>query len=352
MKRYFVLLGLLLFCNTCILLAQQLLDIDMGLSSYVGGYYYLNNENKDFEYKSYHNWYLNLSKTLNDKIITSAEIRYYPELFDKKLYLYSAKVGYIYNTQFSFSWEFDRIGLGSSNRIFKNVLNDIRSDQNFITDYRFNGAVVKQIISDSFALEYRAGGNDFNTGLFSIDLLLQGKQVNAQQSFLLISRDNRFNAKAYNFNNLINWESNKFFIQNMLHFSYIDYYRKDSNEKANIFKDLVESRFKLSSFLEPQFSFYYEVENWDKYKIYEINSLVNILFAKYEISPAYKFISYQNTIQREISLLVNYELHTIWDLGLYTKYIYTQHNQDIISYGLQTKFNLPIHSFHIKPIIY
>jgi len=89
-----IMLMLSMLTTLFLLESQQLINVEMGLSSFVGGVYYQNNEKKDFEYKSNHNWYLNLSKTINDNILTSAEIRYYPELFDKKLYLYSARVKY------------------------------------------------------------------------------------------------------------------------------------------------------------------------------------------------------------------------------------------------------------------
>lgn len=351
MKRIIIIVGVLLFINVSSLCAQQLIDVEIGLSSYVGGYYYQNNTKKDFEYKSNHNWYLNLSKEINEQISTSAEIRYYPELFDKQLYLYSAKVAYLSDSQFEISWQFDRIGLGKENQIFKNILNTVRSDQNFITDYRFNGAVVKHKLFENIFVEYRVGGNDLNTGLGGIEFSLDQKGFKVQQTFLMVSRDNRYNAKAFNINNAIRFETDKFMIQNMFHNSYTDYYRNYCDEKSTIIKDMIETKFSLTSFLQPQFSFYYEAENWDKFKIYETNSIINILFDNYEVSPAFKFVDYQNSIQREYSLLLNYHIHEKWDVGLVTKYIDTKNNQGIISYGLQTKFNLPLNSHSLKSLL-
>ncbi len=351
MKKYLFILGLIYYANTCLLSAQQIIDVEMGLSSYVGGYYYKNNAKKDFEYKSNHNWYLNLNKQINDNISTSAEIRYYPEFFDKKLYLYSARVAYLNDNKLEFAWEYDRIGLGKTNQIFKNVLNDIRNDQNFITDYRFNGASLKHRIIENFFIKYRAGGNDFNTGLGSIEFSLEQTNFKFQQSFLMVSRDNRFNAKALNINNLLSWESTNLYIRNMFHNSYIDYYRADSQEKSTVIKDMIETKFSLTKFLQPQLSFYYEAENWDKFRIYESNNIINILLNKYEISPAFKFVNYQDYIQKEYSLLVNYHIHTKWDVGLFTKFIATKKDQDIISYGLQTKFNLPLNSTYFSSFI-
>lgn len=341
---------LFLISMPCWLQAQQLLDVELGLSSYVGGYYYQNNDKKDFEYKSNHNWYLNLAKQINSNIYTSAEIRYFPELFDKQLYLYSARVSYISQATFDIAWEFDRIGLGRRNLIFENSLNDIRSDQNFITDYRFNGAVVKQKVLDNLNIQYRVGGNDFNTGIGEIKVSLNQSRFNLQQSFLMVSRDNRFNAKAFNLNNFTSWKGDTFLIQNMFHSSFLDYYRKGANEKSSVVKDMIETRFSLTPFLQPQLSFYYEAENWDKYRIYEMNGILNIIANNYEISPAFKFVNYLENIHREYSLLINYHLHPKWDIGLLTKYIDTKNNQDIISYGLQTKFNLPYPSFNLKSL--
>ena len=348
-KKMLIVWLILLACTLA--KSHQLIDIEMGLSSYVGGYYYLNNNKKDFEYKSNHNWYLEISRSYNDKIHSSAELRYYPELFDKKLYLYSAKVYYESAGSFDFGWEFDRIGLGSTNRIFQNTLSDIRSDQNFITDYRFNGAVLTHKLSQDFFISYRAGGNDLNTGIGALDIAYNKSLFTFKQSFLVISRDNRFNAQALNVNNLFCWETRNFFLQNMMHLSFTDYYRKKSDEKSNVFKNLIETRILLIPFLQPQLSFYYEVENWNKYKIYEVNSIINILWNKYEISPAFKFVNYQDSLQREYSLLINYSLYPKWDVGLYSKYFPTPNNQDIISYGLQTKFNFPITSDNLKSII-
>jgi hypothetical protein len=362
MRKYIVLLGFLLLTNASLLLASEVtidqkkfipfIDIEMGLSSYVGGYYYQNNDNKDFEYKSNHNWYLSLSKDINNKISTSAEIRYYPELFDKKLYLYSADVAYHPNSDFEFAWEFDRIGLGQTNQIFRNALNDLRSDQNFITDYRFNGARVKHRLSKNIFLNLRVGGNDLNTGIGEVKLSFNNPNLKIQQSLLLVSRDNRFNAKALDINNLICWDYENFFIQNFFHNSYLDYYRNYTDEKSNVVKDLLETKFNLFNVLEPQFSFYYEAENWDKYKIYETNSILNIKISRrYEIAPAFKFVNYQESIQREYSLLLNYHIHSIWDVGLIAKFIDNPSNQDIISYGLQTKFNLPLNSSQLNSLL-
>jgi len=348
MNKKKIIIVYLLFFSSYLILAQQIIDVEMGLSSYVGNYYYQNNEMKDFEYKANHNWYLNLSKSINENILTSAEIRYFPELFEKKLYLYSALVSYSSESMFDFAWEFDRIGLGKTNHIFKNRLNDVRSDQNFITDYRFNGAVLKHKITEMFTMQYRIGGNDLNTGIGAVEFFLNHKGFNSQQSFLRISRDNRFNAQALNADNLTSWTTSRLFIQNMLHTSFLDYYRKGADEKSTVIKDMIETRFSLTSYLQPQFSFYYEAENWDEYKIYEINSVVNIVLGKYEISPAFKLVNYQNSIQREYSLLINYQLHPKWDIALHTRFIDHTNNQDIMNYGLQTKFNLPLTSNNLK----
>ncbi len=348
-KKIMIVLSML---ATLILLeSQQLVDVEMGLSSFVGGAYYKNNKKKDFEYKSNHNWYLNLSKTINDKILTSAEIRYYPELFDKKLYLYSARVKYVSDGMFDFAWEFDRIGMGNSNLIFKYVLNDLRNDQNFITDYRFNGAVLTQKFSNGFDISYRAGGNDLNTGIGAIDFAYKQKRITINQSFLIVSRDNRFNAKALNVNNLVSWKTDRFLFQNMLYTSLIDYYRKGAEDKSFVFKDFIETRLALTPYFQPHFSFYYEAENWDKYKVYEFNSVINILLNKYTFSPAFKYVDYLDSIQREYSLLLNYKLHQKWDIGLYTNYLPNSNKQDIIGYGLQTNFNFPLSSLDIKSLL-
>ncbi|MBI9032767.1 hypothetical protein JEZ13_12315 [bacterium] len=346
-----IMIMLSMLATLFLLESQQLINVEMGLSSFVGGVYYQNNEKKDFEYKSNHNWYLNLSKTINDNILTSAEIRYYPELFDKKLYLYSAKVKYMADGMFDFAWEYDRIGLGNTNLIFNNVLNDLRSDQNFITDYRFNGAVLTQKFNNRFDISYRAGGNDLNTGIGAIDFTYKQKRITINQSFLMVSRDNKFNAKALNINNLIRWNTDKFVIQNMLHSSFIDYYRKGAEDKSFVFKDLIETRLALTPYLQPHFSFYYEAENWTKFKVYEINSVINLLFNKYEFSPTFKYVNYLDSIQREYSLLLNYKLHQKWDIGLYTNYLPNSNKQDIIGYGLQTKFNFPLSSLDIKSLL-
>jgi hypothetical protein len=137
----------------------------------------------------------------------------------------------------------------------------------------------------------------------------------------------------------------------MFHNSYLDYYRNHADEKSNFVKDMVETRFSLNKFLEPQLSFYYGAENWDKYRIYESNSILNIKLNRYKVSPAFRFVNYQGSIQREYSLLLNYHIHSKWDVGLLTKFIDTKNNQDIISYGLQTKFNLPLNSPIIKSFI-
>jgi len=52
-----MLLGLLFVVSSYYLQSQQLINVEFGLSSFVGNYYYYNNvDNKDFEYKSNHNW--------------------------------------------------------------------------------------------------------------------------------------------------------------------------------------------------------------------------------------------------------------------------------------------------------
>ncbi len=327
---------------------ENSLDIEMGIKSYVGGYYYQNNDKKDFEYKSNHNWYLNIQKSLNDKIATTAEVRYYPEVFDKKLYLYSAKVEYKSNQILDLAWVFDRIGLGKDNFIYENDLNNIRNANNFISDYRFNGGLIKHKVSPNFMLSYLLGGNDHNTGIGALEMRLDKGNFFSQQSFILVSRDNRFNAKALNFNNQTYWQTNLLTFQNMLHFSLIDYYRKLSSEKANVLKNFTEARFKLSPNIIPELAFYYEVENWDKYKIYEVNTRLRFFWNKWEISPAYKFTNYLERLQREYSLIINFQLHPLWDIALNSEYFYTSNKQDIISYGLQTKFNFPLINSNIK----
>ncbi len=350
MQKNFLLIMFLL--SVSILLSfENFLDLEMGIKSYVGGYYYRNNEMKDFEYKSNHNWYLNIAKALNEQIITSAEIRYYPEVFDKKLYLYSAKVEYKSNKMFDIAWVFDRIGLGKSNFTYTDDLNNIRNDNNFISDYRFNGGLVTQKITPRVMINYLVGGNDHNTGLGALKLIYTGNSFFTEQSFVLISRDNRFNAKALNFNNLLFWQTNVLDFQNMLHFSLLDYYRKFASEKSNVLKNFTEVAIKFSDFFIPKLSFYYEAENWDKYKIYEVNCGLKSIYRKLEVTPAFKFSSYLENLQREYSLLINYKLHPLWDIGLNSKYFYTSNKQDIISYGLQTKFNFPITADNIKSLI-
>lgn len=343
MNKVHILIGLLLFAVS-LAAAKGIVDIDLGFSSFVGGYYYQNLEEKDFEYKENHNWYLALRKDLTENIETSAEIRYYPELFDKKLYLYSASAYWHSHSLLDVSWEFDRVGLGGSTKIHKRRLNDIRSDQNFITDYRFNGAVVILNLGDKNRLEMRAGGNNHNTGIASFDYLFNHHSFSTKQSFVVVSRDNRFNAQALNLNNLTSYENNFFFIQNMLHTSFVDYYRKNATEKSNVVKDFIEFKVACSEYIEPQISFYYEAENWDKHKVLEMNSLLNFLINSCTITPGFKWAKQKDYLQREYSLLVEYQLQEKWSIGFLTEFIDTPTNQDIISYGIQTKFNLPVNN--------
>ncbi len=334
-----------------ILALSSLFNIDIGMKSYVGGYYYLNNDKKDFEYKSNHNWYLRIDKSYNEKIKTFADLRYYPELFDKKVYLYSAKVEYNSKKMFDIAWAFDRIGLGKDNFIYQDELNNIRSDKNFISDYRFNGIILRQKLSSSLLVNYLAGGNDHNTGLGAVEIAFKNKRFSSKQAFFLVSRDNRYNSSALNINNQTSFIIDRFKIQNMFHFSIIDYYRTDSDEKSRVFKNFLEGQLNLNSNLQVASSFYYEVENWNKYEIYEINSKLNILLKRFKISPAFKFSSCLDNKQRDYSLLVNYQLSSLWDIGINSQYFYSSDNQDIISYGLQSKFNFPLNPSSIKSII-
>lgn len=340
MNRLNVLIFLMLF-TVSLATGKGLIDIDLGFSSFVGGYYYQNLEDKDFEYKENHNWYLSLHKDVTENIETSAEIRYYPELFDKKLYLYSARASYHSYGLIDVSWEFDRLGLGGATEIFKRRLNDLKSDQNFITDYRFNGAVVIIKLGNENSIQFRAGGNNYNTGIGSLDILFSNSSFSTKQSLVAISRDNRFNAKALNINNSSSYQTKYLFIQNMLHTSLIDYYRKDATEKSNVIKDFIEVRVDYSNYLVPQFSFYYEAENWDKQKVLEMNALLNISHANCTLTPGFKWLKLEEYLQREYSLLVEYQLQEKWAIGFLTEFIDAPTNKDIISYGLQTKFNLP-----------
>lgn len=343
MNRLNVLIFLMLF-TVSLVTAKGLIDIDLGFSSFVGGYYYQNLEDKDFEYKENHNWYLSLHKDVTENIETSAEIRYYPELFDKKLYLYSARALYHSHRLLDVAWEFDRIGIGGATEIFKRRLNDLKSDQNFISDYRFNGAVAILKLGDKNTLQFRAGGNNYNTGIASLDLLLHSHSFNTKQSFVVVSRDNRFNANALNINNSTSYQNRYLFIQNLFHTSLIDYYRKDATEKSNVIKDFIEVRVDYSNYLVPQFSFYYEAENWDKQKVFELNALLNISHANCTVTPGFKWLKLEEYLQREYSLLVEYQLQEKWAIGFLTEFIDVPDNKDIISYGLQTKFNLPVNN--------
>lgn len=343
MNRINVLIFLMLF-TVSLATGKGLIDIDLGFKSFVGGYYYQNRDDKNFDYKENHNWCLSLHKNLTDNIETSAEIRYYPELFDKRLYLYSARALYHSHSFIDIAWEFDRIGMGSSTEIFKRRLNDLRSDQNFITDYRFNGAVAIIKLSDKNSLQFRAGGNNYNTGIGSLDFLFSNHSFNTKQSFVAVCRDNRFNANALNINNSTSYKNRYFFVQNMFHTSLIDYYRKDATEKSNVIKDFIEFRIDYSNYLVPQFSFYYEAENLDKHKVLELNTLLNLSLDKYTVTPGFKWQQREDYLQREYSLLVEYQLQEKWSIGFLTEFIDVPGNQDIISCGLQTKFNLPVNN--------
>ena len=340
MKRI-VLLMLVVLCNLITLYSYSIdnIDIEFGLNSYVGGKYIPSLEEKNLEYKEYHDWSLLVKQEVSDNMIAEADIRYFPEMFDKRVYLYSSKFIYTHK-QLNIGWEFGRVGYGDDSFIYRYRVNSNRYDRNFITDYRFNGGSIEYMFSGSSSISLKVGGNDLNTAVANLEYNHKLNAMDNSLSILVTSRDNRYNCETVELT--YQGEVNTSFIEfnQTNNYALMNYESSRTEKHPRVFKNFTEFSLQVLKEVKPAFSIYYEVENWSIKEKYEVNGLIELVFGANYLIPGYEWYKYNGYEQDNYYFIYKHDLTNNWNIGFSAQYIKPSIGEESYVYGIQTSLNI------------